>query len=187
MLNLRAALLDELKGVLNKKNPYSGKAEPINPIRHTSNIVSRPHHVKSQPKRVFANTNNVNNTYNTDSDFETFFGGKLLDYKSILPKNKRRVHLRNKYNCLLYSDIKYLKGIITQMRKWFYKQPVSYSSENKSVFGGIYIDYLQPRAHKTDKLYLINFRCESDLQLVDKVKSIASSYDLQCKIDYTLY
>lgn len=170
MQNLRAALLDELKGVLNKKNPDKIEvAKQIKPI----NTVSRSYTVPKKPIQ------------STESDFEIFFGEKLLDYHSILPKNKRRVYLRNKYNCILYSDVKYLKGIISQVRKWFYKHPTVF--DDKIIFGGIYIDYLQPRAHKTDKLYLVNFRCESDLQLVDKVKSIANSYGLQCKIDYTLY
>ena len=117
------------------------------------------------------------------NNFNLLCSNKIFDYKALLPKNQRKVELREKYDCILESDIIFLIGIFNQMRNFFYNQKIIINSNDKFLSGGIYIDYLKGRARKTNKFYIINFRCYNDINLINKVLDISKCYDLNCKVN----
>ncbi len=109
---------------------------------------------------------------------------KVTNFNKLIKKNtKRKRDLRSKYDCILESDIPYLTQLFNKIRKYFYGIPmVSPTKSNTFVNGGLYVNCLPPRGHKTYELYLFNFRCESDLEYVDDIKKLLESHGFSCFI-----
>ena len=100
---------------------------------------------------------------------------KIVNFnKTIKHNTKRKKELRKKYNCILESDIPYLKNLFNRIRIYFYSIPIKYDSS--FIDGGLYVNCLPPRGHKTYELYLFNFRCINDKEYVDDIKKLLGSH-----------
>lgn len=117
---------------------------------------------------------------------EMLFGGQMIDYNKLISNNTaRKKALREKYSCILASDVTHVKGIIEQIRYYFYNHTMERGGN--FMTGGVYINYLPPRGHKPKKLYVVNFRCERDKELVEPIKKILASFGLTCMVKQTDY
>mgnify|MGYP000910956073 CR=1 FL=1 len=191
MTDLRTALLSELKSVLKSKNIQVVEVEntPNDISNDIPNNISKKSVIKNKkvdkeikkldkipekkPDNSYKFTESITNK------FDLLFCNQICNYKDLLPKIQRYETLRNRYKCILASDIVFLKGIFTQIRNFFYSQPVL---DNNFIIGGIYVHYLEHRGHSAKKLFIVNFRCESDLDIVPSIMKLAGAYGLVCYV-----
>jgi hypothetical protein len=133
--------------------------------------------------------NSVVTAINIESAIDDEYKYKLNDIQ-IVKINKyykkdtqRKKELRQKYDCMLESDLEYFVTLFNKIRKYFYNIPIN-KNDNMLIIGGLYIDCLPKRGHKTYKLYILNFRFESDLEYIDDIKQMLEACKFKCFVEY---
>lgn len=99
----------------------------------------------------------------------------IMNFNRMIKSNtKRKKETRKKYDCVLESDLPYLTDLFNKIRLYFYGIPLVADSE--FVNGGLYMNCLPPKGHKTYKLYLFNYRCQKDKEYIDDIEHLLKSY-----------
>ena len=100
---------------------------------------------------------------------------KVTNFNKLIKHNtSRKKETRRKYDCILESDLPHLTKLFNRIRSYFYGIPIV--SDQILMKGGLYVNCLPPRAHKTYKFYLFNFRCERDKEYVGDIEKLLESY-----------
>jgi len=111
---------------------------------------------------------------------------KIKHFNKLIKHNtKRKKELRKKYDCVLDNDLVYLADIFNRIRQYFYGIPIK--SSTSLINGGLYVNCLPPRGHKTYKFFILNFRFKSDLEYVNNVKKLLKSHGFSCYVEYSCY
>lgn len=176
-MDLRSALLSELKlTIANRKVGHVVHNNTKSTVRRNKKPIKPITHKRSKTSPVY-DKETISNIKKSDITFSNnFFDHKIFNYKDLLQKTTRKVYLRDKYNCILKDDIDILKGIFNQIRNVFYSQPCIF--DDTFVYGGLYVNYLPPKAHKTHKLYIINYRSRKDLDIIPDIMKILRAYEM---------
>ena len=99
----------------------------------------------------------------------------IINFNKMIKHNTlRKRDIRKKYSCILESDIPYLTNLFNKIRVFFYGIPMV--SDKNFVTGGMYMNCLPPKGHKTFKLYLFNFRCQKDKEYVGDIEELLKSH-----------
>lgn len=126
-------------------------------------------------------------TKNIKSAKDDTYKYKLNDFdvknfnKLIKSNTTRKRNIRNKYDCILESDLPYLTDLFNKIRLYFYGIPIV--SDSLFTNGGVYVNCLPPNGHKTYKLYLFNYRCQKDKEYIDDIIHLLKSYGFSIYYD----
>jgi len=111
---------------------------------------------------------------------------KIVNFNKLIKHNtQRKKDLRKKYDCILESDIPYLVRLFNRIRIYFYGIPIKKNSG--FVDGGLYVNCLAPRAHKTYELFLFTFRCQHDKEYVDDIKRLLRSHGFSVSVKFRTF
>ena len=110
----------------------------------------------------------------------------IINFNKLIKHNtKRKKDLRQKYDCILESDIPYIVDLLNKIRTYFYGIPIIKDSE--FIDGGLYFNCLSPHGHKTYELFLFNFRCKNDKEYINDIKILLKSHGFSVFIKFKKY
>lgn len=137
-MDIKSTLLDELKAVLGNKSGTCQPSKIKQLVTKNKNEAKTEKCTKPSKKNSLTlppiapmppNSYIEQETNDEESNFNILFKQKIIDYKKLLPSTHRKNNLREKYECILSSDIPFLSGIFRQIRNYFYNQHPKYSEK----------------------------------------------------------